>query len=288
MVEARLPKEWETLPLWVKDELIYGSEELEFYRWHVQRLVDHSENMKAVWRLFEAHRESFTWKGPVHSILDLVHQAAIGRDPGHRRTDDDRQAIADDVQKHVDGLSRQLARLSTGAAFGLYPARVAAAVSIAALAEAEKRITEPFQSATERILADLDRVEIPSAIRRSVADQLELLHYEMEQEFMELYSDPREQIKTLADGAKEWAESGGWDRDDIIWHIGGSLRDWFGGNHYAATATLATAIVGEEVSEDVVAGVIKRRQRSKSPQKVKVKREDSSGGFDRPRRNGES
>ena len=116
----------------------------------------------------------------------------------------------------------------------------------------------------------LRRAGIPAKIRKSVANQLESLHYEIEHEVMELYSDPRESMKTLADGAQEWAETCGWGRDDIIWHIGSNLMDWFGGRHYASTATLTTAITGREVSEDVVAGVIKRRLRALSHQKVKV------------------
>lgn len=269
-MELRLPREWDSLPLWVKDELLYGSKDLTFYSWHIQRLVDHDENMKAVWRVFDKHRESFTRKGPVHSLLCVLHQAAIGLDPGQSRSDDDRQAIADAVQKHVDGLTAQIDRLGTGSAFGLYPAWIAGAVGAAAWDKAEKKVAEPFQTTTEQILAMLRRAGIQAKIRKSVANQLESLHYEIEHEVMELYSDPRESTKALADGAQEWAETCGWGRDDIIWHIGSSLMDWFGGRHYAATATLTTAITGREVSEDVVAGVIKRRLRALSHRKVKV------------------
>ena len=268
--ELRLPQEWSSLPLWVKSELINGSSDLPFYSWHIQRLVDHSENMKAVWQLFNKHRETFTHKGPVHSLVCVLHQAALGPDPGLPRGDDDRQAISDAVQKHVDGLARQVERLGTGSAFGRYPLGIASVVGVAAWDKAEEKVAEPFQSAMEQILVVLDRAGIAADTRRSVAGQLEALQYEIEHEVMELYLDPRESIQALATGAQEWAKDCGWGRDDIIWLIGSSVRGWFGRNHFSTTATLTTAVTGNEVSEDVVAGVIKRRLRMLSQQKVKV------------------
>lgn len=268
--EPRLPREWNSLPLWVKDELLNGSRDLPFYSWHIQMLVDHSENMKAVWQLFDEHRESFTHKGPVHSLVCMLHYAALGPDPGQTRSDNDRQVISEAVQKHVDGLARQLERLGTGSAFGLYPLGIASAVSAAAWDKAEEKVAGPFQSTTEQILAVLDRAGVAADTRESVAGQLEALQYEIEHEIMAIYSDPRESMRALATGAQEWAKDYGWERDDIIWHIGNSVRNWFGRNHFSATATLTTAITGYEVSEDVVAGVIKRRLRLLSHQKVKV------------------
>ncbi|KRG46049.1 hypothetical protein ARC20_06520 [Stenotrophomonas panacihumi] len=269
-VELHLPREWDSLPHWVKDELLTGSRDLPFYSWHIQKLVDHAENMKAVWHMFDKHRESFKFKGPVHSLLCVLHYAALGPDPGQPRTDDDRQAISGAIQKHVEGLARQIERLGTSSAFGLYPLGIASAVGVAAWDKAENKVTQPFESTTEQILAVLDRVGIAADARKSVADQLEALQYEIEHEVMELYSDPREAMQALATGAQEWAEDCGWGRYDIIWHIGSSVRDWFGRNHFSATATLTTAITGNEVSEDVVAGVMKRRLRMLSHQKVKV------------------
>lgn len=269
-MESSLPQEWNSLPLWVKDELLNGSSELPFYSWHIQRLVDHSENMKAVWQLFDKHRESFTYKGPVHSLVRVLHFAALGPDPGQIRSDDDRQMISDAIQKHVCGLARQVERLGTGSAFGLYPLGIASAVGVKAWDKAVEKVTEPFQSTTEQILEVLDRAGISADTKKSVAAQLEALQYEIEHEVMEIYSDPRESMQALASGAQEWAKDCGWERDDIIWHIGSSVRDWFGRNHFSETATLTTAIIGNEVSEDVVAGVMKRRMRMLSHQRVKV------------------
>lgn len=269
-MELRLPQEWNSLPLWVKGELLNGSSDLPFYSWHIQKLVDHSENMKAVWELFDKHRESFTYKGPVHSLVSVLHFAALGPDPGQTRSDDDRQAISGTVQKHVAGLAKQIERLGTGSAFGLYPLGIASAVGVAAWDKAEEMVAEPFQSTTDQILAVLDHAGIAAETRKSVAGQLEALQYEIEHEVMTIYSDPRESMQALATGAQEWAKDCGWGRDDIIWHIGCSVRDWFGRNHFSATATLTTAITCNEVSEDVVAGVMKRRLRMLSHQKVKV------------------
>lgn len=269
-MELRLPREWDSLPQWVKEEILCEAEDFSFYNWHISRLAEHGENMKAVWHLFDKHRESFKLKGPVESLLCVLHYAVHGRDPGQPRTDDDRQAMASAVQKHVDGLTRQIERLGTGSAFGLYPLGIANAVGIAAWDKAEDKVTQPFESTTEQILAVLDCAGIAADDRKSVADQLEALQYEIEHEVMELYSDPREAMRALATGAQEWAEDCGWGRDDIIWQIGSSVRDWFGRNHFSATATLTTAITGNEVSEDVVAGVMKRRLRMLSHQKVKV------------------
>lgn len=69
MSARELPKESEGLPLWVKEELRYGSKDLPFYSWHNQRLVVHGDNMRAAWCLSEKHREPFRWEVPVHSLL---------------------------------------------------------------------------------------------------------------------------------------------------------------------------------------------------------------------------
>lgn len=55
-MESSLPQEWNSLPLWVKDELLNGSSDFPFCSWHIQRLVGHGENMKAVWQLFDKRR----------------------------------------------------------------------------------------------------------------------------------------------------------------------------------------------------------------------------------------
>jgi len=205
MSARTLPKEWESLPRWVKEELLYGSEDLPFYSWHIQRLVDHGENMKAVWRLLEKHRQSFTWKGPVHSLLCLLHEAVLGLDPGQMRSDDDRQTIANAVRKHADGLTTYIKCLGTGSPFGLYPFGIASTVGITAWEKAEETISKPFRSAAEEIQEVLDRAGVPKGVRKSMADRLESLQFEIEQEFAQLYSDPRETLMSLADGALEWA-----------------------------------------------------------------------------------
>lgn len=269
-MELHLPREWDSLPHWVKEELLSGRENYSIYNWLISRLAEHGENMKSVWCLFDKHRETFKLKGPVESLLCVLHYAVHGRDPGQSRTDDDRQAIAHAVQKYVDELTRQIKWLGTGSAFGPYPLGIASAVGVAAWDKAEEVVAKPFLSAAEQILAVLDREGVAADTRKFVTEQLETLQYEIEHEVMELYSDPRESMQALATGAQEWAEDYGWGRDDIIWHIGSSVRDWFGRNHFAATATLTTAITGEEISEDVVAGVMKRRLRVLSHQKVKV------------------
>lgn len=280
-MESRLPQEWNSLPLWVKSEVLHAPERYAFYKWYISRLAEHSENMKAVWHLFDKHRESFTYKGPVYALVRLLHQVTIGLDPGLPRSDDDRRAIADAIQRHVDGLERQIGRLGTGSVFGLYPAEIASAVGAAAWEKAEAKVARPFQLAVGQILEVLDRDGISAEVREFVVGQLESLRSEMEHEVEVVQTDPRESLRTLAAGAQEWADTCGWGRDNIIWHIGRSVRYWFGRNHFSATSTLTTAITGNEVSEDVVAGVMKRQQRSLSLRKIKVEIGNSPRESDR-------
>lgn len=280
-MEQPLMREWSSLPHWVKDELASDTRKFHFYRWYIQKLVNHGENMKSVWALFEKNRESFKRRGPVYSLVRDLHTAALGTDPGRSRTDDDRKSIHEAVQKHVDGLTRQIERLGTGSPFGPYPIGIANAADAPAWTHTEKKVSEPFQSTSEGILEALNQAGVSVEIRRTVADGLEWLKGEVEREVLELYLDPREPMRTLAAGAKEWAENCGWGRDDIIWYIGGSVRYWFGGNHFSAVATLVTALTDMEVSEDVVAGVIKRHSKSRGARKVKVEIKNGSREFDR-------
>ncbi|MBZ0087183.1 MAG: hypothetical protein K8F33_03670 [Thermomonas sp.] len=280
-MESRLSQEWNSLPPWVKSEVLQAPKHYAFYKWYISRLAEHSENMKAVWRLFDKHRGAFRRNTPLRSLLCVLHQAVLGPDPGQPRSDDDRRAIADAIQKHVDGLERQIGRLGTGAVFGLYPVEIASEMAVAAWKKAEAKVARPFQTAAGQMLAVLDSAGISAEVRAFVIGQLTSLQYEIEHELEVIHTDPRESLRTLATSAQEWADTCGWCRDDIIWHIGSSIRDWFGRNHYSETATLTTAITGNEVSEDVVAGVMRRRQRSLSLRKVKVEIGNSPRESDR-------
>ena len=278
--EFRLPREWDSLPHWVKDELLSSSKDLNFYSWHIQKLMHHGENMKAVWQLLEKHRQSFSRKGPVYSLLCLLHQAACGSDPGLPRSDDDRQAINKAIQKHAVGFATQIERLGTGSVFESYPLTITNAVRTAARDSTENEVIKLFRESKDRIMEVLDCEEISSEARKQVATQLELLYSDVESELMRLFLDPRESMRAIAQGSQEWVDACGWNRNDIIWHIGCRVRNWFGRDHFATTATLVTAITGEEVSEGVVAGAM-RRQKTLSLRKVKTESEDIKWESDR-------
>ena len=87
-MKSRLPQEWNSLPLWVKDEVLYAPEDYAVYSWYISRLAEHSENMKAVWKLFESNSPAFERKSPTMRLLWLLHGAKNGTDPGLERTDD--------------------------------------------------------------------------------------------------------------------------------------------------------------------------------------------------------
>lgn len=266
-MERVIPPQWDSLPDWVKDELQHGSRDLLFYNWHITRLVTHSENMKAVWRLFDQHRESFAPKGPVLSLLEMLHFSFLGPDPGRSRTDADRKVISAAISKHVAGLTKQIDRLAAGSPFGVYPFWIACLVDGVAWKKVEKMVTEPFRETAQQIEAELNRVGVAVDVLDTVGIRLESLQFEMEREAMELFADPRASMEAIAESAKEWAEDCGWGRDDIIWEIGNHVIEWFGHNHFAVTATLTTAITSQEVTEDVVAGVIKRGRSARALQK---------------------
>ena len=90
-MKSRLPQEWNSLPLWVKDEVLYAPEDYAVYSWYISRLAEHSENMKAVWKLFESNSPAFERKSPTMRLLWLLHGAKNGTDPGLERTDGDRR-----------------------------------------------------------------------------------------------------------------------------------------------------------------------------------------------------
>lgn len=260
-VPTQLPLEWETLPAWVKDELINGSEDLSFYSGYIHRLVAHGENMKAVWRMFESHTEGFQYEGRVHSLVGLLHYANHGPDPGYTRSGADRRSIASDVRKHVDALLKLTDRLGTGGGFGMYPLGVTEAIILvddAVSANVVERLLEPHMQA---FLAHTDGGDVPTDTKNFIVQQLEYLQTDLELEVLKLTSDPRPSLRALADATSEWARTCGWERNDAICRIGDTLKVWFGCSQLAATATLATAVLDEEISVDVVAGVLKRHAR---------------------------
>ncbi len=256
----QLPREWRLLPQWVKNELTYGTKELPFYNWHIQQLVDHDDSMKTVWRLFENNRHHFIRKGTVHSLLRLLHQSTVGLDPGQPRTDTDRRSIADDVSKHVNALIKLIGRLGTGGAFGAYPLGVMKSIDAVAIDFVKERCGRQFDACKKEFQAILDEDKFPADAKNPLMQQLDCLQSEIELEGMNLLMDSRISLKALADSTSVWAKTCGWSRNDSIWYIGSTLKDWFGCNQFSATATLATAIRGEEISRDSVAGIMKRKR----------------------------
>lgn len=258
MSARTLPKEWESLPLWVKHELLLSSEHLHIYNWHIQQLVNHGENMKAVWQLFESNREVFEHTGPVSSLLCLLNGAKHGTDPGYLRTDDDRRSIAEDVRKHANALLKLIHRLGTGGTFGMYPLGVANTIDLVAYEVASERGGSLFKGAIEAISSHLDEADIAIDAKRSIAQQLDDLRGEVAFEMMNLVSDPRVSLSALIDATDQWAKECGWGRSEAVWHVAATLKDWFGGNQLSATATLATAIFDEEISVKSVDGILTR------------------------------
>lgn len=280
--ERLLPKEWSSLPRWVKEELLYGAPNLFCYSGYIQRLVDHGENMKGVWRLFETRRHTFTGRRPVYSLLSMLNEAGDGLDPGLRRSDDDRKAVAGYVETHVTGLLTQISRLGSGAKFGQYPLEVTNVVGLAAWENAQEKLSEPFKEASVGITGALDSAAVDPDVKKHILGHVEWLYLETERLFMELHSDPRPSIKALAAGTKEWEITCKWGKSDAIWHIGSKLKYWFEVDQFAAAATLATAIHGEDVSEASVSSVMKARRKLQSLRNVKVKSKINSCGSDRP------
>lgn len=287
-----VPPEWSALPDWVKEELLQRPDDIVDFRIEMQILVDHGADISSVWRLLELHRHAIRNSGAVHALLKLLREVRVGLDPGRHRTDLDRHSICKDIQRNIRGLSKQLDRLATGAPFaitatnanhrgeeestmvrqgaaislstpeGLYPAGIASSLALTAWELVQEHVSRPFQLTQEEILADLDGVPVPAHIKKRVVTSLELLHDEIEPKVTEIFMDPRVFIGALAASAKAWSKEFGWNKSGAIWHIGATLKCWFGSNKHTAAAALATAILGEEVSRDSVKGIMSRRAHS--------------------------
>lgn len=252
------PFTWDALPPWVRSEVEQGRVDLEFYQPYLQRLADHSENMKPVWRLLDKHREVFGDVGPVAWLLKLLHWAKTGPDPGSQRSAEDRRYIADDVRKHVDALTRSMDRLATDGGFGMYPFLVADRMYAVAHDTAADRSQLAFQDSKE-LFAHVDDGVLSTDGRQLVLGELESIRRHVEAELADVFMDPRHSLRTLAEAVDVWARGGTWSRNDVVGCIGSALREWFGGNHPGPTATLASAILDEEISADAAAGVLRRR-----------------------------
>lgn len=276
--EMVLPSGWEVLPHWAQDEIFSNAHLPGFYRRYIEQLVNHSVSMGAVWRLFDKRRNSAGFKRPFNSLVRLMHQLILGPDPGQSRTRADRRNIAGGVEKHVQGLLKNLGQLRTAAPFavntnrvgcaagtditrpyGLYPAAVESQFLFSAVDVAQAEIG-PSSRVEEAIILNLVRDLGASAEdMQQIAHYLGILRGAAETRLIELFIEPRRPLRVLASATREWAETCAWARNDVIWHIGTEFRSWFGGNQHAATASLATVMLGEEITTDSVDGIMKRR-----------------------------
>lgn len=256
-----LPWEWRVLPLWVKEELVNDADHLSYYNWHLQKLVEHNDLMGHVWEGLESASHRFGRRRPVRALLEILHVAVLGLDPGLSRTHHERQLIADDLAKHLRGLLCQLERLGTGAEPERYPIHVAAALQISAAEWVDDRVVSHFDSTKRSISARLEAAGVGADARTGILSDLQALQLHMETELTELCMDPRPRLQDLAIATSEWAANTRWERNEVIQHIAQELQSWLGGSQHGSTATLATIVCGTEISEDAVAGVLKRAAR---------------------------
>lgn len=256
-----LPWEWRALPLWVKAELVSDAEHLSCYSSHLQKLVEHNDLMGDVWESLKSASPRFGFQGRVRALLEILHLAVLGLDPGLPRTDHDRQLIAEELAKHVQGALRQLERLGTGAEPSRYPIPVEGALDIAATEWVDEQVGGRFVAARRRISARLEAAGVDAAARTEILSVITSVQWDIEVEITHLYMDPKPSLRALASATTDWAADSRWERNQIIQHIADELADWLGGSQHAATATLATIVCGNEVSEDAVAGVLKRSAR---------------------------
>ncbi len=259
MTSRAVPKEWGDLPEWVKEEWIHGHRDLPFYRPYMQRLVDHVANMAVVWKLLDSKRDAFALKGPLHSLLCLLHSCSLGLDPGSSRTRQDRVAIASDVQKHTVALIKQIDRLGNGPTFGGYPFIVAKSMDDAAWKMINTDVTAPFQEVLDDIESGAIDLDLSDAARVRLTGVIEALRNDLELQTRQRYSDPRPALRSLSDGVSAWAKDAEWNRSDKIFFLATELRRLLKGRHDDAVAILASVLLEEEVTSDAVKGVMKRR-----------------------------
>lgn len=253
------PKEWNSLPQWVREEWERGRLDNAFHRPLMQRLVDHSANMATVWKLLDSKRDSSTRTGPLGSLLSLMRIASSGMDPGSNRSRADRLAIAGEIQKHAEALIKQIDRIGSSSPFGTHPALLADSMDQAAAKIADSHVTTPFQAVIDEIESGSMDLELSDAAKNRLIEEIEYLRNELELRVRRLYSDPRPALRTLSDGVQGWAEEATWGRSEKILSIADGVESLLKGRHDAAAATIASALLDEEVTPDMVKGVMSRR-----------------------------
>lgn len=250
------PREWAPLPGWVRDEVLDGPADLLFYDWYLWKLAQHAENMKAVWALFDSHRDVFGGKGPLHALLELLFRAKLETSLAEWRLQDDRRSIAEGVREHVDALFKLMKRLGHGCNSDMYPPGVTDAIDAATEQVAQERAGQALHAALAEAFASMDEADIPVDTKMFTAELDRHVHAAVELEMTDL----RLTLNVLADATEKWASACGWDRSDVIWRVGSKLHEWFGSDHFAAAATLVTAILEEEISVGSVEKIMKRRR----------------------------
>jgi hypothetical protein len=256
------PEGWSTLPRWVKDEWSSGHKDLHWYRSELQALVDHDANMRVIWPVLEKHRDALGRRGPPP-------------DPDANRSQIDRRVIAEDVAKHVSGLCEKIEWLRRDSGFGLYPQSVFDDVYTATRKRVRRRMKPHFREAITGIMALLGEAHLPDDSRESLALQIENLQYAIEDEAIRLASDPRDLMRDLDASVTSWAAIPNQNTSEVIAVLGKGVQRWFDDDQrsvIATVATVATAMSVEEISEEMVRGVLVRRGILPSRKKVKTEK----------------
>lgn len=209
--------------------------------------------------------------GPVRSLLVMLHAAASDVDPGLGRSSADRDAIATSIAVRVSELTRQMERLATASPFGIYPGVVASAMGCEARECAQAALSSHFDVAKRHIDERLHAAGVAEDVRRAVINDLRALQYEIETQTENVYLDPRPSMQSLADAVREWSELCTWGRNDVIRFIASSLRSWLGRHQPVATQILATAVLGDEISESTVRNAVRGSGLMRRAKKVKAK-----------------
>lgn len=256
-IERQLPREWGSLPQWVKEELINGPADLPIYNWCIQRLVDHGVSMKPVWELLLRHKDQFP-KGQVTELLRLLHFGKHGPWPDDRRSAGSRQDIARQIAKDAKNLVKRLDWLTEGKKFPNYPWAMQEQMDRSLASHFDRGARKDLRRASRKIIRVLCERDVDRETRREVGKWLFSIELEVEAESRRLLLDARMALGVLVDSCMHWSKGDSWSHIDFVKSIGHVLKECFHGDPSEAIATLATAIFDQEVEPDAVRKILLR------------------------------
>jgi hypothetical protein len=260
------PMEWEgRFPDWVRQELMSRNHPYDFYSWHLTRLSKLDVEMRKVWELLQNEAGAFC-PNPVLWLLQMLHGAYLGLDPEKTRDQEEKEAVAANLQKSLDIADRWIGRLMNEQrdeqgkvvrTSGMYPMAMETHLIDEIKEEFTRNLGQELRDAGRRMISHLKQLGVEKDGRKRIFDEMTDAYFAVEGRHAALLRDSRQGLAMLVDAAEEWSGTT-WAYKQFVVAVGQAMKTALGRTHPDAVAILASAIFKRTVNGGAVREMLRR------------------------------